>query len=424
MGKAEEILALLRHSADPRLRSFMLNWLNPLSADPRLIADKLDQIAPRAKPTPAHDQQRMDAILFDPETSTRRALILALGTYGTDGLSPGEREPIIGNLVLLYRNDPDAGIHGAAEWTLRKWGQQEKLKDLDTQLMKLENPGDRRWFINGQGQTFSIVEGPVEFRMGSPPTDTERTPGTEPLRRILIPRSFAIATKEVTKNQFQRFLKLAKITIDRYQLSPSFLNKYSPDPDGPWIAPDWYTTTHYCNWLSEQEALPKDQWCYLPNEAGDYAEGMSIHANVLDRRGYRLPTVAEWEYACRAGAMTSRYYGNSLGLLDAYAWYPANGKEHASACGSLLPNDLGLFDMLGNEAEWCQDSVNASRPSKKGMARDCISISAYINEQKPRLLRGGSFLNQPANVRSAYRNWYAPANRSAYGGFRPSRTCN
>ena len=71
----------------------------------------------------------MDAILFHPETSKRRALILALGTYGTEGLSPGEREPLIGKLLDLYRNDPDAGIHGAAEWTLRQWKQQEKLKD-------------------------------------------------------------------------------------------------------------------------------------------------------------------------------------------------------------------------------------------------------------------------------------------------------
>ena len=63
----------------------------------------------------------MDAILFHPETSMRRALILALGAYDIDGLSPGEREPLIGKLLDLYSNDPDAGIHGAAEWTLRQW---------------------------------------------------------------------------------------------------------------------------------------------------------------------------------------------------------------------------------------------------------------------------------------------------------------
>ena len=422
MGKAGEIMPLLRHSSDPRLRSFIINWLNPLGADPKLIAAELDRIDPNAKPTPAQGQQLMDAILFHPETSMRRALILALGTYGTEGLSPGEREPLTGKLLNLYRNDPDSGIHGAAEWTLRQWGQQEKLKELDDQLMKVKDRGDRRWFVNSQGQTFAVIEGPVEFRMGSPPTETERSAGNEPPRRMAIPRRFAIAAKEVTVEQFQRFLKLDGITIDRYQLSASDLSRYSPDPQGPWIGPDWYTAAHYCNWLSEQEGLPKDQWCYLPNEAGAYAEGMSIPADVLERTGYRLPTEAEWEFTCRAGAVTSRYYGHSLDLLDAYARYQANSKEHAWRCGSLFPNDLGLFDMLGNMYEWCQDSVNASKPAKKGIYNDSINISESIVEKKPRLLRGVSFAYPPALVRSANRGGVAPANRSSNNGFRPSRT--
>ena len=168
--------------------------------------------------------------------------------------------------------------------------------------------------------------------------------------------------------------------------------------------------------------LPKDQWCYLPNEAGAYAEGMSIPADVLERTGYRLPTEAEWEYACRAGAVTSRYYGHSIDLLDAYAWYQANSKDHAWTCGSLFPNDLGLFDMLGNMFEWCQDSLDSSKPVKKGIYSDIINISESVVEKIPRLLRGGSFSYLPAVVRSAYRIWHAPANRNADVGFRPSRT--
>ena len=148
----------------------------------------------------------------------------------------------------------------------------------------------------------------------------------------------------------------------------------APIPKDRGSRPDWYTAAHYCNWLSEQEGLPKDQWCYLPNEAGAYAEGMSIPADVLERTGYRLPTEAEWEYACRAGAVTSRYYGHSIDLLDAYAWYQANSKEHAWTCGSLLPNDLGLFDMLGNVYEWCQGNFNAPRTGKEGIHRTNITI--------------------------------------------------
>jgi formylglycine-generating enzyme required for sulfatase activity len=422
MGKVEGVWSFLRHSADPRLRSFIVNWLKPLEADPKTIAAELERLPPTTKPVPDPGRQRMDAILFDPATSQRRALIVSLGTYGAEGLSPGEREPLIGKLLDLYRNDPDAGIHGAAEWTLRKWGQNAKLKEADAQLMKQKDWGERMWFVNGQGQTFAVIQGAGEFRKGSPATDTENMGDYEPVRHIVIPRRFAIATKEVTVEQFQRFLKLSKITNFRYQVSPGSLKTYSPDPQGPWTAPNWCTAAHYCNWLSEQEGLPKDQWCYLPDQSGSYAEGASIPADVLQRRGYRLPTEAEWEFACRAGAVTSRYYGDSVSLLHAYAWYQANSKDHAWACGSLLPNDLGLFDMLGNVKEWVQDNDSRPMRARRGLLSDSITISSYINEGSPRILRGGSFIDRPANVRSAYRNWYSPAYRYFNNGFRPSRT--
>ena len=112
-------------------------------------------------PLPPRD---LDAAGVDPGT----------GDVRDGGLSPGEREPLIGKLLDLYRNDPDAGIHGAAEWTLRQWKQQEKLKAVDAELMKLKDRGDRRWYVNGQGQTFAVIEGPVEFHMGSPPTEPDR----------------------------------------------------------------------------------------------------------------------------------------------------------------------------------------------------------------------------------------------------------
>jgi len=199
----------------------------------------------------------MDAILFHPETSQRRALILALGTFGPDGLSPGEREPLEAKLLAVYRDDLDAGVHGAAAWTLRRWGLKDKIAALDAELGKLKGPGGRRWYVNGQGQTFAVIDGPVEFRMGAPADEPERIGGgnDQSPRMMAIPRRYAIAATEVTIPQFQKFLKTN--ASPRYSVPASFLTKFSPDPDGPWIGPDWYTAAHYCNWLSEQEGLPK-----------------------------------------------------------------------------------------------------------------------------------------------------------------------
>jgi formylglycine-generating enzyme required for sulfatase activity len=353
----------------------------------------------------------MDAVLFHLETSQRRALILALGTYGADGLSPGERAPLIARLLDLYEQDPDAGIHGAAEWTLRQWQQPAKIDEIDKKL-KGKDRGDRRWYVNGQGQTFALIEGPVEFRMGSPPADPERF-GNEPLYQQSIPRGFAIAAKEVTVAHYQEFTR----KYPQFALSQDEIKQYGLEPDRAVIGVSWYIAAAYCNWLSEREKIPQDQWYYLPDKHGEYAKGMTIPANALQRTGYRLPTEAEWEYACRAGTLTSRYYGSMVALLDRYAWYQKNSGEpnRVQSCGRLLPNDLGLFDLLGNVYEWCQDR-SGKKPEGKMPSNDDIT------DDIPRLLRGGAFTNRPAGVRSAYRDWNAPAYRNIYLGFRPART--
>ena len=408
MGKAEEVWSLLRHSADPRLRSFIVNLLSPLGTDPELIAAELKRIDPDAKPTPVQGQQKMDAILFHPETSMRRALILALGTYGTEGLSPGEREPLIGILVDLYRNDPDSGIHGAIDWTLRQWQQQDKLKKVDAQLMKVKDWGDRRWFVNSQGQTFAVIEGPVEFRVGSPDSEPNRAAGAmEDFRRKVIPRRFGIADREVTVEQYQRF-------VQSHSQTQEFLRRYSPEGTGPFITVSWYDAAAYCNWLSEREGLPKGQWCYLPNPSGAYGDGMSIPADALKRKGYRMPTAAEWEYACRAGTTTSRYYGHTTDLLGRYAWYFENSRDHAWPGGGLIPNDLGLFDMLGNGAEYAQQKILQEHD-------DNVALED-INNQTYHSLVGSSFRDRREDVRSA-RNYYVQSRfNNVDTGFRLSKT--
>jgi formylglycine-generating enzyme required for sulfatase activity len=399
----EEIWRHLEHSADPRLRSYIVNSMKPLGGDPRILADALDHVPAPAQPTPAKGQQFTDAVLFHPETSKRRALILALGTYGVDNLSQGASQPLIAKLLDLYENDPDAGIHGAAEWVLRQWKQELKLLEIDRRLQAKEG-GNRRWFVNSHGQTFAIVEGPVKFRMGSPPDEPGRLP-SEPLDLKTIPYRFAIANKEVTIEQGRPY------TDSELNLSADVIQRFGLTPDRPVVGVSWFAAAAYCNWLSEKEGLPEDQWCYLANSQGEYAEGMRIKANSLELKGYRLPTEVEWEYACRAGAMTSRYYGGSNGFLDRYAWYIANSGDEfrPTPCGRMMPNDLGLFDMLGNEFEWCQEPFNEG-------------ASDRIVDGGLRLLRGGAFDGQPASVRSAYRGAGAPSGHDINTGFRLART--
>jgi formylglycine-generating enzyme required for sulfatase activity len=263
--------------------------------------------------------------------------------------------------------------------------------------------------VNSQGQTFAVIEGPVEFLMGSPPTELGRQLEEDTHHRI-IPRRFAIAAQEVSVRQYQLFVK-ENPGADHAQN-----DRYSPVPEGPMNGVSWYDAAAYCNWLSRREGLPE---YYEPNQAGKYAEGMKIKPDALRLGGYRLPTEAEWEYACRAGAGTSRYYGSSVDLLGRYAWGSRASGDHAQPCGRLLPNDLGLFDMLGNVWEWCHDVY---QPYPKETAVDNINIQSYINSSNLSLLRSGSFNDQPALVRSAYCAENAPALRFSFYGFRPSRT--
>lgn len=174
--------------------------------------------------------------------------------------------------------------------------------------------------------------------------------------------------------------------------------------------------------MSEREGMHKDQWCYLPKDGKSYVEGMTIPADALHRTGYRLPTEAEWEYVCRAGTVTSRYYGLSVSLLEKYAWYQANGQDRAWPCGSLLPNDLGLFDMLGNVSEWCQDKDKADLPETRGVYLDEISNQQTIVEDQNRIIRGGMYAEPPASVRSAKRFGDPPFYAGFYNGFRLART--
>jgi formylglycine-generating enzyme required for sulfatase activity len=421
LGKSDAVWPRLRHSEEPRLRSFIVNWLHRLDPDPKPVVDGFHRIPAKSRPAVTTGSTAMSDILFDAETSTRRALILAMGTYRPEDLAPAERETMINQLLGLYREDPDAGIHGAAEWTLRRWKQQDRVKAADSMLKGFKNPDERRWYVNELEQTFAVIDGPVEFVTGEPESDRERAGGDQQPQKAAIRRRFAIATKEVTVVQFREFLETYTIFKPDKGDEP-VIAQYSPSPDGPAIGVEWYAAAAYCNWLSAREGLPREQWCYEPGKDNSYGEGMTIPADVLVRKGYRLPTEAEWEYACRAGSVTSRYYGVSIGLLEGYEWYRANSPGHAQPCGGLMPNDLGLFDMLGNVYEWSQDGNRAKRPDEGGVRIDVILASDPVENRLERIIRGGAFGAEPRDSRSARRNSEIPKTGNVFFGFRLART--
>jgi serine/threonine protein kinase/formylglycine-generating enzyme required for sulfatase activity len=411
LGFAGEVWPMLRHSADPRVRSFLINGMSSLGVDPRLLADELVENGARSEPTPMQGPSRMRDILFHPQTSVRRALILALGNTGREGLAPRERRSMIAHLLDLYENDPDSGIHGAAEWTLRRWGEADKLGEIDGRL-KGKGPGDRRWLINSLGQAFILIDGPLEFLMGSPADEPGRDQDEAPHRKS-IPRRFAVAAKEVSVEHYQEFLrhnpKIAQIEI----------NRNSPEPTGPMNRVNWYAAAAFCNWLSRREGLPE---CYETNPAGEYAAGMRIRGDALERDGYRLPTETEWEYACRAGSETPRYYGFATELLANYAWYQSNSGDRAWPCGRLLPNDLGAFDMLGNVNEMCQEAYASYPPPGNGTVVDEIRTSITVDNLQERAARSLAFDSFPTGVRSASRVKGTPLYSSLTDGFRIART--
>jgi formylglycine-generating enzyme required for sulfatase activity len=387
LGEWEPVWPLLRHSPDPAVRSWLIHRLGRMGTDPGKLLERF-------------------RIELDP--SARRALVLALGEYPPRRLGAKDRLALVKTLVALYRDHPDPGLRGAIGWLLRqRWGQGSLLDRVDRELAG-KRPGERRWLVNTQRQTFVLFAGPVLFRMGSPASEADREEDLEARHLRRIPRSFAVADREVTVAQYLRFRKKFP-----------YRKKYSPAPDGPIINITWYDAVAYCRWLSEQEGVPEEQMCYPALDR--IGPGMKLPANCLERTGYRLPTEAEWEFACRAGASTSRCYGEDKELLGQYGWYATNSADRARAGGQLKPNDFGLFDMHGNAWEWCHDRQKPYPPSG-GSADDALAGGQPVRETEPRVLRGGAFGWHAALIRSARRNAQVPSYNYHLYGFRLART--
>jgi formylglycine-generating enzyme required for sulfatase activity len=315
-------------------------------------------------------------------------------------------------LRRAYETDPDPGLHSAVDWLLRRWGKGEILDETDRELAaKGPDPG-RRWYVNRQGQTFAVLATPGEVRIGTPRREPIREWG-EYQQFVHIPRAFAIATKEVTYRQFDRFQAAKPESVDR------------SDWDGPILRTKWFWAVAYCNWLDDQEHVPDDQRCYLRNSRGQFAPGMRMAPDFLKRTGHRLPTEAEWEYACRAGATTSRYYGSDDDMLGYYATFQGNADERASKVGVRKPNDFGLFDTLGNVWEWCQDPQQPHEIEASWRVREDVEKEAKdgVVDLKPnRAMRGGAFDTVTRSIRAARRFSFRPDEVSPLVSLRVART--
>ncbi len=165
------------------------------------------------------------------------------------------------------------------------------------------------------------------------------------------------------------------VTVPTPLFEPSFTFEYGEEPEKPAITITQYSAKQYTKWLSK-----------------------------LTTHQYRLPTEAEWEYACRAGTQTPWSWGDDADAMDEYAWTGDNSDAGPSPVGTKKPNAYGLHDMHGNVAEWCVDYYTEDGyKSLAGKSLNAVEAGKFDGPAYPRVVRGGSWEMTAEEVRSAAR---------------------
>jgi formylglycine-generating enzyme len=261
-----------------------------------------------------------------------------------------------------------------------------------------------------------------EFRMGSPENDPDRSKSEQQHRRV-IRRAFYLGETEVTVGQFRKFVQATKYQTDAERGTPtgghgkgSFASTTKGDrqwhADASWHQP-FPTLPEYC--LQDDHPVCQVSW----NDAQRFCEHFKL----------RLPTEAQWEYACRAGSQTRFPWGEAevggagfANVADASRKrrFPAenlpfpfdDGVALLAPVGKYKPNTWGLYDMIGNLEEWCEDTHG------KYSADGADETAAIGDENTARVLRGGSWVANPTVARSATRIGMLSMARRDFHGFR------
>ena len=241
------------------------------------------------------------------------------------------------------------------------------------------------------------------FFMGSPDSDDMARANEKPQHRVRV-NSFRMATTPVTVALYNKIMDKPAPSANKAR--------------HPVVNVSWYDAIAFCNTLSKREGY---QPCYRKRFGRWRCDWQAD--------GYRLPTEAEWEYACRAGAgrasagraeTQSRYsFGDDPAQLDDYAWYAGNSKS-VQVVARKRPNRWGLYDMHGNVWEWCWDRYRGySLAAEIQILPDRFRYFTYTKTLlNTRVLRGGSFVDSPVLLLSAYRVIDLPESRNVFLGFR------
>jgi len=235
----------------------------------------------------------------------------------------------------------------------------------------------------------------------SPQSFTETLPGNIKLEMVKIPAgSFLMGSMGSADNDKSDYDDREK-PQHRVNLQEFYVGKYL------------VTQEQYQVVMGNNRSRFKDN-SKNPLESVSWDDAQEFCQKLSEKTGkkYRLPSEAEWEYACRAGTQTRYYFGDNADLLGEYAWYRDNSASKTHPVGQKKPNNWGLYDMYGNVWEWCEDvwHENYKNAPTDGTAWNDDRFQIY------RVLRGGSWYGNPRACRSAYRTYYD--SRGSYFGFR------